>query len=146
VDEVAWLPGDAALALVSGVVVEVALLLGAVVVLALLLGEAALALVSGIVVDVALLLGAVVVADWLVLDISLELLEGVFEADEGGVLVPEAPVELELQWSEIIVTELTWKVLLSPVLGLLLEVVPVVLLLPAAAELIWPLIWTSCPT
>jgi len=45
------------------------------------------------------------------------------------------------------VTELTWKELLSPVLGLLLGVAPgLVLLLPAAAEFICPLIWTSCPT
>jgi len=44
------------------------------------------------------------------------------------------------------VTELTWKELLSPVLGLLLDVAPgLVLLLPAAAEVICPLIWTSCP-
>jgi len=120
--EVDWLLGEAALALVSGVV-EVALLLGAVVVLALLLGEAALALVSGVVevallgavvvlalllgeaalalvsgvVEVALLLGAVVVLDWLMLDVSLELFEGVFAADDGGVVAPAAPVELEPQ-------------------------------------------------
>jgi len=93
--EVDWLLGEAALALVSGVV-EVALLLGAVVVLALLLGEAALALVSGVV-EVALLLGAVVVLDWLMLDVSLELFEGVFAADDGGVVAPAAPVELEPQ-------------------------------------------------
>ncbi|PYX38843.1 MAG: hypothetical protein DMG75_02725 [Acidobacteria bacterium] len=92
--EVDWLLGEAALALVSGVV-EVALL-GAVVVLALLLGEAALALVSGVV-EVALLLGAVVVLDWLMLDVSLELFEGVFAADDGGVVAPAAPVELEPQ-------------------------------------------------
>jgi len=90
----ALLLGEAALALVSGVV-EVALL-GAVVVLALLLGEAALALVSGVV-EVALLLGAVVVLDWLMLDVSLELFEGVFAADDGGVVAPAAPVELEPQ-------------------------------------------------
>jgi len=61
-----------------------------------LLGEAALALVSGVV-EVALLLGAVVVLDWLMLDVSLELFEGVFAADDGGVVAPAAPVELEPQ-------------------------------------------------
>jgi hypothetical protein len=123
------------LALISGLALPAA---GAVVLLAVGLEPAAVAELSGV--EVPVVFGEVLEADWFI-DMSLEVLA------EAGAIVPEFPVlpVVLLQWSAIIVTELTWKVL--PELLALAVLVPALLELLAVLPLAgWPESCTWWPT
>jgi hypothetical protein len=86
--------------------------------------------------------GFVLAADWVIAELSAELVP---EAVGDDVLAaPVLPVVV-LQWSEIMLTELTWKLLLAPVPAFVALVLPALLLaLTPLAD--WPVSWTWCPT